>query len=174
MRYAGVFLGLIISVSAGSAACSRAADEREQQQQAALATREGASGEEITVTGCLSGAADRGAFVVTADRNALTSGALHSGSGDVPTYTYELVGNAADLSPHVGRQVQVKGRIDEDRKDEVEVDNKDKVEGQRVQSGDNKVTPAIETNEEVEIKVRRLHVASVTATGGTCSLTKGQ
>ena len=169
MRHTGLLVGLIFSLVAGSAACSRAADEREQQQEAALAAREGTSGEEVTITGCLTGASDRGAFAVTADRNALTSGALYSGSGETPTYTYELVGNAGDLSPHVGRQVQVKGRLDEDRDDEVDVENKTKSEGARVQSGDEKVTPAIETNEEVEIKVRRLHVSSVTATGSACS-----
>jgi hypothetical protein len=174
MRYTGLILGLVASVATASGACSRAADEREQQQQAALDTRGGAGGEEVTVTGCLTGAPDRAAFVVTADRNALTSGALYSGSGEVPTYTYELIGNAGDLTAHVGRQVQVKGRIDDDRDDEVDVETKAKSEGERVQSGNDKVTPAVETNEEMEIKVRRLHVASVTPTGGACSLPSGQ
>ena len=173
MRYTGLFLGVVFSMAAGSAACSRTADERANQQEAALATREGAN-DEVTITGCLTGAPDRNAFVVTADRNALTSGALHSGSGETPTYTYELVGNAADLSPHVGKQVQVRGRVDDDRDDEVDVENKTKSEGERVQSGDSKVTPAVETNEEMEIKARRLQVASVSATGGNCSLQGGQ
>jgi hypothetical protein len=170
MRYTAFGLGLILSVAVASGACSRAADEREQQQQAALATRGASSGEEVTITGCLTGAADGGAFAVTADRNALTSGAIYSGSGEVPTYTYELVGNAGDLSSHLGRQVQVKGRVDEARNDEVDVETKAKAEGAPVQSGNDKVTPAVETNEEMEIKVRRLHVSSVTPTGGTCSL----
>lgn len=174
MRYTGLFLGLIVSVATASTACSRAADERQQQQQAALATRADAGGDEVTITGCLTGAPDRGAFAVTADRNALTSGALYSGSGEVPTYTYELVGNASDLMGHVGRQVEVKGRLDEDRDDEVDVDTKAKTEGERVQSGTDKVTPAVETHEEVEIKVRRLHVASVTPTGASCSPSSGQ
>jgi hypothetical protein len=174
MRYTGLFLGLILSIGMSATACSRVADEREQQQQAALATRGGAGGDEVTITGCLTGASDRGAFAVTADRNALTSGALYAGSGEVPTYTYELVGNAADLAAHVGRQVQVKGRLDENRDDEVDVETKVKTEGERVQSGNDKVTPAIETNEEMEIKVRRLHVASVMPTGAACSAQNGQ
>lgn len=174
MRATGIIFGLMLTAAAGSAACSRTADQREQQQEAALATRADATGDDVTITGCLTSAPDRGAFAVTADRNALTSGALHSGSGEVPTYTYELVGNAADLSPHVGRQVEVKGRLDDDRDDEVDVETKNKTESPRVQSGDDKVTPAIETNEEMEIKVRRLHVTSVNPTGGTCSPAAGQ
>jgi len=174
MRYTGLCFGLIISIATVSSACSRAADEREQQQEAAIATRGAAGGDNVTITGCLSAAPDGGAFAVTADRNALTSGALYSGSGEVPTYTYELVGNAGDLSTHVGRQVQVTGRLDEDRDDEVDVETKAKTEGDRVQSGNEKVTPAVETNEEVEIKVRRLHVASVTPTGGSCSISNGK
>ena len=168
MKYTGLFLGVIIAVTAGSAACGRGDDQR-QAQQAAAATRGAIGGKDITVTGCLSGAADRGAFVVTADRNALTSVALDAGSGDVPTYTYELVGTAADLATHVGKQVEVTGRVDDDRRDDVTVDNKDKTEGARVQSGDDKVTPVVETKEEMEIKVRRLQVVSIKPTGGNCT-----
>ena len=174
MRHTGVFVGLIFSMAIGSAACSRTADERGQMQDAALAARDGAAGDEMTVTGCLTSAADRGAFVVTADRNALTSGALHAGSGDTPTYTYELTGNTADLSQHVGRQVEVTGRLDEDREDEVKVDKEEKTELPRVQSGDEKVTPAIETQTEMNINVRRLQVSSVKQTGAACSANQNQ
>ena len=113
-------------------------------------------------------AADRGAFVVTADRDALTSGALHSGSGETPTYTYELTGNTADLASHVGKQVQVRGRLDDDRKDEVKVDKEEETKLPETQSGKDTVTPAIETDTEMNINVRRLQVSSVTETGRAC------
>ena len=134
-----------------------------------MAVRDGAAGDNITVTGCLTSAPDRGAFVVTADRNALTSGALHAGDGETPTYTYELTGNTNELAQHVGRQVQVQGRLDDERDDEVKVDEEEKTELPKVQSGNDKVEPAVETDTEMQIKVRRLNVASVTQTGRMCN-----
>jgi hypothetical protein len=168
MRQTGLIIGLAFSVALGSAACSRTAEERGDAQEAALAARDGAAGEEVTITGCLTGAPDRNAFVVTADRNALTSGALHAGDGETPTYTYELTGNTADLAAHVGKQVQVTGRVDKDRDDDVEVDDETKTKGPETQSGNDKVTPAIETDTEMNINVRRLNVSSVTQTGKAC------
>ena len=168
MRHTGILVGLIFSAAMGSAACSRAADERGAQQEAAIAARDGAAGDEITVTGCLTSAADRGAFVVTADRNALTSGALHAGDGETPTYTYELTGNTADLTKHVGRQVRVTGRVDEDRDDEVKVDQEEKTELPETRSGNDTVKPAVETDTEMNINVRRLTVSSVAQTGAAC------
>jgi hypothetical protein len=168
MRKTGVIAGLIFSMALGSAACGRNAEQRGEMQEQAVAARDGAGGDEMTVTGCLTSAADRGAFVVTADRNALTSGALHAGSGETRTYTYELTGNAADLQQHVGRQVQVTGRLDDDRKDRVKVDDEEKTELPETQSGRDTVKPAIETETELDINVRRLHVSSVTATGQGC------
>ena len=169
MRRTGLLLGIIMSVSLGATACSRTADERAKTQEAAMAA-DGVNGDEMTITGCLSGAPDRAAFVVTADRNALTSGALHSGSGETPTYTYELIGNTAELPAHVGKQVRVTGRLDKSRDNEVKVDDEDKTTLPEVQSGKDKVTPAIETDAELEINVRRLNVASVTPTGRPCSM----
>jgi DNA/RNA endonuclease YhcR with UshA esterase domain len=168
MRQSGLIIGLALSLALGSAACSRGADDRDAMQQAALNERDKAAGDEITVTGCLTSAADRGAFVVTADRNALTSGALHAGDGETPTYTYELTGNTTDLAQHVGRQVQVTGRVDEDRDDQVKVDQEEKTELPKAQSGDDTVKPAIETETEMDINVRRLHVATVTPTNRAC------
>jgi hypothetical protein len=163
-------LGVILSVALGSAACSRTADERGQMQEAAVAARDGgARGDEVTITGCLTSAPDRAAFVVTADRNALTSGALHAGDGETPTFTYELTGNTSNLTAHVGQQVQVTGRIDDDRRDDVKTDDETESKGARVQSGNGQVTPAIETDTELNIKVRRLEVSSVNATGRSCA-----
>jgi hypothetical protein len=168
MRLTGSFLPIILGLAVTAAACGRA-EERRADQNAALDARAQQTGEEVTITGCLTAAPDRGAFVVTADRTALTSGALHSGTGEVPTYTYELIDSSADLSPHVGRQVEVKGHLDRDRDDEVDVEAKDKTREPPARVGDDTVTPAVETKEEIEIKVRRLHVVSATPTGQPCS-----
>src|SRR5262245_2909588 len=112
MRRTGLLLGLILSAALGSAACTRSAEDRARTHETALAA-DGAKGDEITVTGCLTAAADRAAYVVSAERNALTSGALYANSGETPTYTYELTGNTAGLAAHVNRQVEVTGRVDE-------------------------------------------------------------
>ena len=168
MRLSGLFIPIMCGVTLTAAACGRA-EERKAAQDAALATRAETTGQEVTVTGCLTAAPDRAAFVVTADRTALASGAMHAGSGEVPTYTYELVDSSADLTPHVGRQVEVKGHLDPDRDDEVDVDAKDKSKEPPTRVGGDTVTPAVETKSEIEIQVRRLHVASATPTGQPCS-----
>lgn len=167
MGRTGIMIALAGAVALGSA-CSDTADRREARQEAALAVGDKISGEDITVRGCLTSASDRGAFAVTAARDVLVSGALYAGDGEVPTYTYELVGNAADLSQHVGRQVEVSGTLDDARDDEVVVDQEEETTLEPRQSGDEKVTPAIETEIEAEINVRRLHVSTVTPTGQPC------
>jgi len=168
MRRTGLFL-VIMALAFAPAACSRDSDTKTQAN-AGVDDSTAVDGEMIAVTGCLTGAPDRNAFVVTADRNVLTSGALYSGSGEVPTYTYELVGGA-DLAQHVGRQVEVKGRLGE-RDDEVDIETENKTELPQARSGDDKVTPAIETNEEIEINIRRIHVLSITPTGAGCTAGK--
>jgi hypothetical protein len=176
MHRTGLFLGMIFSVALGTA-CSRTADEpgaaaaRDSESGKAV---DAATGEEVTVKGCLTAAPDRAAFVVTADRDTLTSDAIYAGSGGTPTYTYELMGNTGDLASHVGRQVEVTGRLHEDRDDDVDVDKEEKTELPQVQSGDRKVEPTIKTETEMEINVRRLQVAKVTATGQACQQATGQ
>lgn len=177
MYRTGLILGLIFSVAAGSAACSRA-DERDGSTVAGdRATGDAvnaASGDEITVKGCLTAAPDRAAFLVTAERDALTSDAIYAGSGGTPTYTYELMGNTGDLTTHVGRQVEVTGRLDKAREDDVDVDEEEKTELPPVQSGDRKVEPTIKTETEMDINIRRLDVAKVAATGQACQQVQGK
>ena len=168
MRLLSCSLPIILGVAVVSAGCNRDETRRENQQ-AALDKAAQMAGKEITVTGCLTAAPDRAAFVLSADRNALTSGAIYSGSGEVPTYTYELVDSSANLSPHVGRQVEVKGHLDPDRDDETDVVEKDKTSEPPRKVGGDTVTPAVETQQDLEIKVRRLRVISATATGQPCS-----
>ena len=163
MRSTRNLLWLLVATALGTSACSGRDDDSKQAM-----AGDPVSGDNVTVTGCLTGASDRQAFVLTADRSALTSGALYSGLGEVPTYTYELVGTG-DFASHVGQKVSVKGRLDDDRDDEVDAETKSKTELPATRSGNDKVTPAIETNEEVEIRVRRLRVESITPTGSACN-----
>ena len=171
MRALGISSLVILTMAVGSAACSR--EGKEAAQHPAATADAAGSGDEITVTGCLTGAPDRTAFVVTPQADALTTSTLRSGQGEVPTYTYELVGKpgTGDLQAYVGRQVEVKGRLDS-TKDSAHVETKDKVEVPQTSGRDDKVTPAIETKEEVDIKARRLHVTSVTPTGSPCATSR--
>lgn len=166
MRRAGLYLGLVLSLAAAGTACGGDADERAGAETVMPDTP--AEGKPITVTGCLTAGQQREAFVVTAARDALTSGAIYAGDGGTPTYTYELVGNPADLSQHVGKQVEVAGILDEDREDSVEVEKDEEAQLPAVQSGDRVVEPAIETETSIDINVRRLHVSTVTPTGQAC------
>jgi hypothetical protein len=168
MRRTGLVLGLIFSVGFVLSGCNRTADERADQQRAALEEKGQLPGDLIKITGCLTAAADQNAFVVTADREALASSTLTAAQGEAPTYTYELAGNTSNLPAHVGQQVEVTGRVDEDRKADVDADEKSEVKLPPAQSGKDIVKPAIETEAEVEIKVRRLHVSSVMPTGRPC------
>jgi hypothetical protein len=122
---------------------------------------------EVTVTGCLTAAPNRDAFVVTASRDALTTSTLSASAGEIATYAYELVGGA-DLSSNVGREVEVKGELLNDGARDVDMDAKEKSEMPPARVGRDTVSPAVETNAEVELKVRRLQVASLTPTGAPC------
>ncbi len=167
MRRTGLILGLIFSIALVLSGCGRNAAERAEQQQAALEAQGQLPDDQIKVTGCLTAAPDRNAFVVTADRHALTSSTLTATQGETPTFTYELTGDTSNLPAHIGQQVEVTGRLD-DARTEVDVDEKSEATQPSVRSGKDTVTPAIETESEVEINVRRLHVSAVAATGRTC------
>jgi hypothetical protein len=173
MHRTGLILGITLSIALVSA-CSRTADEQDAtvgaRDSATGDAADAATGEEITVKGCLTAAADRAAFVVTADRDPLTSDAIFAGAGGTPTYTYELMGNTGDLTSHVGRTVEVTGRLDDDRTDDVNVDEEEKTDLPEVQSGDRKVEPTIKTETKMDINVRRLQVAKVAPTGQACQV----
>jgi hypothetical protein len=169
MRRIGLVLGLISSVGLVLSGCNRTAENRSEQQRAALEEQGQLPGDQIKVTGCLTSAPDRNAFVVTPDRDALATSTLTATQGEAPTFTYELAGDTSNLPAHVGQQVAVIGRLDDARKDEVDADDESEVKLPATQSGNDTVTPAIETKTEVEIKVRRLDVSAVMPTGKPCA-----
>lgn len=119
-------------------------------------------GDVIAVEGCLT-ASGAGAFALTpVDRDPLTS-AMTSRSG-ATTYTYELVGGAAELRPFVGQRVRVRGRASDPGAD-VDLDR-----GQTTPpAGQARDSDArVGTRMEAEIEVRRLDVESVENIPGTC------
>jgi hypothetical protein len=162
-------LALVLVATIGVGACSRGNGDVERADNRGSAVE---TDGQTTVTGCLTGAPDGNAFVVTASRDALASTTLNRTTGEVPTYTYELRGGT-DLAAHVGREVEVKGRLDKDRSDEVDVDNRGASQPAAAQAGQ-EAKGEVKTREEIEIKVRRLDVTSVRPTGAACKSASGQ
>ena len=101
--------------------------------------------------------------MLTAEANPVNSTTARAGAGTLPTYTYELVGGQ-NLKDHPREQVTIKGRLDED-KDRVEVEKKERSEQATDQKGS---TPIVDLKQEVDLRVRRLFVESVTPTGQPC------
>jgi hypothetical protein len=132
-----------------------------------------ARGPEISITGCLTANIDGRSYALTPSD---TSATASERSLQVPgreTVTYELVGNGEDFRSHVNSVVTVRGREDASARREADVERKDKAE--QPASAGAKDTPTVETKEEVEVNVRRLHADSVVATGNACpSITPGR
>lgn len=128
-----------------------------------------ATGEPITVEGCLTARPDGAAFVLTPSELNPLGTALSRSAGEVrPTFTYELVGDAGALRPHVGQLVSVTGTVAEDVEREAEVDREQTT---APAAGDGSPPPEgaqVETSHEAEIQVRRMTVQSVKSTGQSC------
>ncbi len=122
-------------------------------------------GDQITVNGCLS-AGPSGSFVLTASAGAEVAVSARAGSGTRETYSYGLVGGQ-NLQEHLGRRVEVTGRLDDDVDEEVELEAS-RESSTAGKSGGENVTAKVETKEEVDIEVRQLHIASIRPVDGTC------
>ena len=86
------------------------------------------------------------------------------------TITYELVGNAADFEGRANTIVTATGREDVSVARDAEVERKD--ESTQPTASGASGTPTVETKEEVEVNVKRLHVTRVIATGQPCPSTQ--
>lgn len=155
------------------AGCGRSDEAANEQHPAAEATApatvpdtENARGPELSVTGCLTANLDGRGYALTPSDTANTPAERSMQMPGRETVTYELVGTAADLSPHANMVVTVRGREDASARREAELERKDEAEQQPAAGV--KDTPTVETKEEVEVNVRRLHVESVVASGNTC------
>ena len=123
-------------------------------------------GQDLTITGCLTASIDgRGYALTPTDTPATPS----SEALQVPgrkTLTYELLGNPEELRPHVNTVVTARGRASATDPREAEMERKD--ESQQRPAAGTKDTPTVETKEEVDVNVRRLHVASISGSGEAC------
>lgn len=129
-----------------------------------------ATGEPVTVEGCLTGSAN--AFVLTpTDLNPLGTALSRSADDAQATFTYELVGDASQLQPHTGQVVSVTGVIEPDVEDREEVEAESPEapaagsEQERTPEGEQ---PTVQTTEEAEIQRRRMEVQSVEPEGRRC------
>jgi hypothetical protein len=123
-------------------------------------------GQDLTITGCLTANIDGRSYALTPTDTPATPS---SRSLQVPgreTLTYELIGNPDDLRRHVNTVVTARGRASATDPREAEMERQN--ESQQRPAAGTRDTPTVETKEEVDINVRRLHVASVTGSGEAC------
>jgi hypothetical protein len=125
-----------------------------------------ANGQDLTVTGCLTANIDGRSYALTPSDSPNTPTGAGLAMPGRSTVTYELVGNAEDFRPHANMVVTARGREDASAMREAEVEREDEGQARGAQVGEG--TPTVETKEEVEVNVRRLHVTSVVASGSEC------
>lgn len=123
-------------------------------------------GPEISVSGCLTANLDGRSYALTPTDSATSPAERSMQMPGRTTVTYELVGDAEDFRRHANTVVTARGREDASVRREADVERKDETE-QRPSPGASDV-PTVETKEEVEVDVRRLHVVSVAASGAVC------
>lgn len=128
-------------------------------------------GRDITVTGCLTTALDGRSYALTPLTLAPVAKAIgRSTAGVRQTFTYELTGKTDELRAHVNKVVTAKGRVVPSVERSTDVDRTR--ESTTRPSGGSDATPTVEVQEEVEIEVRRMRVASVTSEGKACPATR--
>ena len=144
------------------AACSSASGNEERAD-----GRAGGSGEEVTITGCLSGSEGRFALTATPDAAGAIAGRAVAGD-ERETHSYILVGSA-DMQQHVGKRVEAIGTLEGGSKQVEHEAEKKQVEPDATGAGDK---PTVKTQEDVEVQVRQLNVRQLRSVAGDCSLTQ--
>lgn len=150
------------SLAVYGAACSSASGNEE-----AGVGRASGSGDEVTVSGCLSGTDGRFALTAAPDASAALAGRAVAGD-ERETHSYVLLGSA-NLQEHVGKRVEVTGTIEGGPKQVEHEAEKKQAEPNATGGGG---TPTVKTQEEVEVQVRQLNVRNVRAVAGDCKLTQ--
>lgn len=125
-----------------------------------------ANGQDLTVTGCLTANIDGRSYALTPSDSPNTPAGAGLAMPGRKTVTYELVGNTEDFRPHANMVVTARGREDGSATRTAEVEREDEGQARGAQVGEG--TPTVETKEEVDVSVRRLHVTTVMATGEAC------
>lgn len=124
------------------------------------------NGQDLTVTGCLTANIDGRSYALTPSDSPNTPTGAGMAMPGRSTITYELVGNAEDFRPHANTVVTARGRDDASAMRSAGVEREDEGQARGGQVGEG--TPTVETKEEVDVNVRRLHVTNVVATGQAC------
>ncbi|MFN2445040.1 MAG: hypothetical protein ABR606_05585 [Vicinamibacterales bacterium] len=126
-----------------------------------------ASADMVTVSGCLT-SGDSGNVVLTAapDPASATAGRVATGTRD--TYSYVLTGGD-NLQSHIGKRVEVTGRLAKNSTQEVEHEAKNESETAGRSKGED-VTPRVSSTEEVKLEIQQLTVNSVRDVAPTCVL----
>ena len=152
---------VIFALAAG---CSAISGEKRDAD-----NRTSSSGDETTVTGCLSTDAN-GRFALTAAPDA--TGAMASrmvDDNDRDTKTYVLVGGD-NLQAHLGKKVEVTGTVSGKTLD---MEHKAGTETQQpAASGGDHNQPSVKTQEEIDLEARQLTVRDVRDVSGTCTVTQ--
>jgi len=125
-----------------------------------------AAGPEVSVTGCLTANIDGRSYALTPSDTAGTRSERTLQMPGRETMTYELVGNGEDFRRHANTVVTVRGREDASARREADVEREGKAE--QPSAAGTKDTPTVETKEEIDVTVRRLHADSVVASGNAC------
>lgn len=123
------------------------------------------SGDEVTVSGCLT-ASDDGRFALTAAPDAAVAAAARAMDDERNTSTYVLIGGD-NMQAHLGKRVEVTGTLTGKTQDVEHHDTK-KTEG--TPATDGRDTPVVKTKEEIDMQVRQLNVRQVRDVAPSCTV----
>ena len=157
-----IYLTVTFNLVLFGAACSSAQGNEERGD-----ARPSGSGDEVTIAGCLSGTDGRFALTAAPDAGAAVAGRAVAGN-ERETHSYILIGGA-NLQEHLGKRVEVTGKIVGSEKD-LELETKKTTEQPDATGSGDK--PTVKTQEDVEVEVRQLNVSNVRAVSGNCQLTQ--
>ena len=120
---------------------------------------------ELEVTGCLTGVGDR--FVLTELDRTNTGTTVASPA----TESYQLIGDASVLRPHVGKQVRVSGMAEAP---EVTIVRESSPPAPAAQpgvgtAGEAGAQPKVSTEQQTRLEISSLRVRSVTPSGSSCT-----
>ena len=148
------------SQSAPASPATRGADTTRSQGQQG-------SGQETTVTGCLTANLDGRSYAITPAEQSGRAAQLGRTTTRVrPTFTYELVGKAEEFRTHANKIVTARGRVDSSVQKEAAVSTT--TESSAKAASGSSATPTVEVKEQAQIEARRLHVTSLSSEGAAC------
>lgn len=124
------------------------------------------SGDEVTIAGCLS-TDSAGRYALTAAPDASVSTVARAMDDEWDTKTYLLIGGD-NLQSHLGKRVEVTGRI---AGRTIDMEHKDTKEAQEPPaSGGDHNQPSVKTKEEIDLEARQLNVREVKDVAPTCTV----